>query len=133
MNNTIKSKLGATEFVETPGVAAGVSGAIVFSLVDEKWNEILESLQKFDDYQDDWDGMGSPAPKPEILHSAKLLASKLQGIEHPAPDRVLVSVDGTICFETGPFPIHTVEVVSSNRAEVWEGENQLGAYELLTD
>lgn len=130
MRNTIKRKLGATEFVEIPDTSSGVSQATIFSLVDEKWSEIFETLQNFDDCQDDWDGMGSPAPEPEILHAANLLARKLRDSEHPAPDRVLVTVDGTICFETGPFPIRTVEVVSGTEAEVWEGGDQLGTYEL---
>ena len=124
---------GAIAFESRPDSPSGISDATMFtspgdSLVDKGWNSIFAKLETFVDYEDDWDGMDALAPEPEVLRAAQFLAKQLCDSEHPAPDGVVVTCDGTIAFETGPFPIDTIEVLSDCEAEHWQGGDQLGTY-----
>lgn len=87
-------------------------------------------LVSFRDYQDDWDGMGSVAPEPDVLASAIALATLLRNSGQPAPDGVGPTVDGTICFDTGPFPIESLEVMTPSHAEHWRGGHFWGKFQI---
>jgi len=128
-----KRKSDTTEFSSSGEQASLIPPATAFEemqLIDPRWKEIMDTLVSFSDYKDDWDGMGSVAPKLGVLASAIALATLLRNSGHPAPDGVGPTVDGTICFDTGPFPIECLEVMTPSHAELWRGGEFLGEFEI---
>ncbi len=126
-------KSDTTAFSSAGDEASLIPPAVAFEdqhLIDPRWNKILDTLVSFRDYEDDWDGMGSVAPEPGVLDSAIALARILRDCGQPAPDGVGPTVDGTVCFDTGPFPIECLEVVTPSHAELWRGGEFLGKFQM---
>ena len=133
MKTLRKRKSDTTAFSFSNDPTSVVPPATVFEgdqIIDPKWDDLLETLLSFREYSDDWDGMGSVAPEPGVLESAIALAKKLRDSGHPAPDGVGPTVDGTICFDTGPFPVECLEVMTPSHAELWRGGELLGQFQI---
>lgn len=103
------------------------------SLADPRWDEIIETLGSLFAYEDDWDGMGGVAPEPALIRSSIALAITLRNAGHPAPDGVSSTCDGTVTFDTGPFPVECLEVMTPTHAELWRGGKLLGEYKINQD
>jgi hypothetical protein len=95
-------------------------GAAVFTheSVDPEWDACIAELKRFRSLEEDWDGEGSAAPRPELVDGAISLAQRLQRDGFGSPDRVVVSVNGTIYFEWyRPREYYELEVYSPEAAE----------------
>ncbi len=95
-------------------------GAAVFThqTVDPEWDACIAQIQQFRSYEEDWDGEGAIPPGPELTDAAISLAQWLQRNGENAPDRVVVSGDGTIYFEWyTPIGYYELEMVSPNEFE----------------
>lgn len=87
-------------------------------IVDPEWDACIAELKCFRSLEEDWDGEGSLAPRPELVDGAISLAQRLQRGGNGSPDRVVVSVNGTIYFEWhGPLGYYELEVYSPDAAE----------------
>jgi len=64
------------------------------------WDRVIEKLHALRSLQDDWDGLGSEAPPPELVDSAELILDTFRR-RHPRliPTRVLATPDASILFE----------------------------------
>lgn len=84
-----------------------------------EWDAVIQTLKSFRSLEDDWDGDGSLAPGPELVDGAIAFAQSVQLDGMDPPDRVVVSVNGTIYFEWHrPEEYHELEVLSPIEAEV---------------
>ncbi len=95
-------------------------GAAVFThqTFDPEWNTCIAQIQQFRSYEEDWDGEGSLPPGPELVDAAISLAQRMQRIGENSPDRIVVSVNGTIYFEWySPVGYYELEVYSPDAAE----------------
>lgn len=82
------------------------------------WRDLIDELLRIQNLEDDWDGEGSEAPPPTLVHGAIKLAQHLEAEDWPPADRVVASVNGTIYFEWHtPVTYLEVEVVSPVEAE----------------
>jgi hypothetical protein len=99
------------------------------------WPPVIEELQRFRDLADDWDGEGTPAPKPAIVDRAVTLARELQQRGETPPHRVHVSVNATIYFEWQTLVNYTeIEVVTPDQVEmrtIRVGSDQAEVFDLL--
>ena len=128
-NATIKTR-GATKFTSWSPSGAEPRGATVFTEsqwddnIDCNWDGILDQIQSFYSLVDDWDGNDSAAPSREFIGSAMRLAYSLKHCSHPAPDRVVAGVNGTVSFEYAGSPWLEIEVSSDDEARVYEHGRQ---------
>lgn len=116
---------GAAKFTTLVQTGADARGAIAFTdqrytCVDSGWREIIAQIHSFYGLQDDWDGNESVAPAHELVDAAVRLAYLLQQASHPAPDRVVAGVNGTITFEYPDTPFTEIEIISVDEASVYE-------------
>jgi hypothetical protein len=63
------------------------------------WSEALDALSQIRELEDDWDGLGAPAPSMTLVDSAVHLAQVLRAYRWPPPCRVVAGLTGTILFE----------------------------------
>lgn len=65
--------------------------------------ECLAAVQAISQYQDDWDGEGSPAVPARVCRSARIkiwqIRDSRKGEFGHLPNRIYASVNGTIWFE----------------------------------
>lgn len=87
---------------------------------DPKWEAVIETVSSFASLDDDWDGSGAVAPQPALVHMAVELARHLKVCDYPAPSRAIAGVNGTISFEYTLEPFTEIEIVSPDKAEVFE-------------
>lgn len=103
MATMVENARGAANFtVEDRKVQQFVdSGAAVYThqTLDPEWDACIAQIKQFRSYEEDWDGEGSLPPGPELVDAAISHAQWLQCNNEIAPDRVVVSVNGTIFFE----------------------------------
>jgi len=60
------------------------------------WKNCVDELLRIRNFQDDWDGEGSPAPSIEVVDGAMKLARTLDARGVVPAHRVAASVNGTI-------------------------------------
>lgn len=85
---------------------------------DPEWKECIAEIKRFRSFEEDWDGEGSLPPGPELVDAAISLTQWLQRNNEIAPDRVVVSVNGTIVFEWyEPDGYYELELVSPSEFE----------------
>ena len=65
----------------------------------DRWTAVFAELERMRSLKDDWDGEGTLAPEAPIIEAAISNASDMQSWRSTPPDRVYVSVNGTIYFE----------------------------------
>lgn len=63
------------------------------------WCEAIETLLQLRLLEDDWDGLGAPAPSTALVDSALSLAQILRQQRFPPPCRVVAGLTGTVLFE----------------------------------
>ena len=66
---------------------------------ESRWAIAIESLDRMARLEDDWDGMGSEVPAPEIVARAIELIGEIRGNGWPAPSRVTPCPAGSIILE----------------------------------
>lgn len=93
---------------------------------DPGWGQRIDELLRMGCLKDDYDGEGSPAPHPALVHAAFTLARKLEQADFQAADRVIAGVNGTVYFEWHtPSGYAEIEVTSPCDAEYrWVGEGE---------
>src|SRR5262249_1596214 len=75
------------------------------------WSQLIDELLRIRNLEDNWDGEGTEAPHPALVHGAITLAQTLEARGHPPADRAIASVNGTIYFEWHtPLGYHEIEV-----------------------
>ena len=62
------------------------------------WKRCIDALLEIRLLEDDWDGQGSPAPVPEVVDSALILAVLLRHKHVKPPGRTVQTVQGTVLF-----------------------------------
>jgi hypothetical protein len=65
----------------------------------DPWDRIFTDLNAIRRLEDNWDGLGAPAPKPALVGSAFQLAQYFRQEGKPAPSRVVAGLNGTVLFE----------------------------------
>lgn len=63
------------------------------------WDEVLDEIEIFIYCKDDWDSEGSPAPTKTTITNAMGVVEIYRKDEQRPPDRVMLSVNGSIYFE----------------------------------
>ena len=63
------------------------------------WGPIIQKIATFQDYGDDWDGLGAIAPSCKLLESAMGLAYLFFEKGVPPPRCVVLGLDGSVNFE----------------------------------
>ena len=63
------------------------------------WAGLLHDLARIRTYQDDWDGEGTEALRPDLMDSAVALAQALEAAGWAPADIVAGTRDATVCFE----------------------------------
>jgi hypothetical protein len=63
------------------------------------WSQHIDELLDMLRMEDDWDGLGAPAPAPALVDSSLSLALLLREDKWTAPSRVVPGVTGTVLFE----------------------------------
>jgi hypothetical protein len=84
----------------------------------DAWSERIDELLDIRRMEDDWDGMGAPAPATALVDSALLLAQILRQDRFVAPCRVVAGLTGTVIFEWQNDGIYSeLEVTRPHHAE----------------
>jgi hypothetical protein len=84
----------------------------------DPWSERIDELLDIRRMEDDWDGMGAPAPTLPLVDSALLLAQLLRQNKYVPPCRIVAGVTGTVIFEWQSDGIYSeLEVTGPRRAE----------------
>ncbi|MBX3419385.1 MAG: hypothetical protein KF851_17405 [Pirellulaceae bacterium] len=124
---------GAVKFYKPRPQAARPSDTPVFAksdsdadCVDAEWDTIIDIVNSFASLDDDWDGGGAAAPERGLVLMAVELARQLKNAAYPAPSRAIAGVNGTISFEFADEPFTEIEVVSPDKAEVYETGRLVG-------
>lgn len=98
----------------------------------EKWSTVINQLSSFRTLEDDWNGEGTEAPQPDLVHGAVTLAKWFQSLGAVIPDRVHVGVNSTIYLEWyTPVLYQEVEVISPNHAEFRSIDRATGKSEVI--
>jgi len=63
------------------------------------WDTIIDELLRMRELQDDWDGEGSIAPQKALVDDVTSFAYWRKQENELPPDRIVATVNGTICFE----------------------------------
>jgi len=85
---------------------------------EDAWDQLIDELLRIRLLKDDWDGEGSEAPHPALVHGAIKLAQALKAGRNTPANRVSVSVNGTVYFEWyTPLGYQEIEVTSPLDAE----------------
>lgn len=63
------------------------------------WKRCIDSLLAIRDLEDDWDGQGTPAPPPEVVDSATILAVLLRRHGIRPPTVTVQGLYGDVAFE----------------------------------
>lgn len=89
LNRASRGALTGTDLMSSPEVALA-----------RAWDRFIGKLHALRNLQDDWDGLGSDAPPPELVDSAELILDAFRR-RHPRliPTRVLATPDASILFE----------------------------------
>jgi sulfur carrier protein ThiS len=82
------------------------------------WVQVRNRLEQFRHLENDWDGQGSPPPDEDVIGGAIRLADSLAALDYPAPQAVVVGVNGTIYLEWNTADVYQeIEVTSGCAAE----------------
>ena len=65
----------------------------------DPWRTCFIQLLEIRKLEDDWDGLGAPAPSVDMVDSAIQLLRQMKSRTKPAPMRVVPGVTGCIVFE----------------------------------
>jgi len=124
MRRVMQSARGASAFTQPDRSFFSLtaeSGPVYSSTEDDlghTWTPLIDELLRIRSLKDDWDGEGTEAPAPGLVHGAITLAQKFEAAEYPPADRVIASVNGTIYFEWHtPLEYQEIEVTSPVDAE----------------
>jgi hypothetical protein len=63
------------------------------------WDSIINALHGMRSLKDDWDGEDSKAPPQVLVDDVTSFACQRKQENTLAPDRIVATVNGTICFE----------------------------------
>lgn len=103
MSNLLDRRNSVTKFIETPEPASRATdlSELAFAEAHDRysWKSAIDELLRIRLLSDDWDGEGSLAPEQEVVDSAIRMATDFDRNRMPPPDRVVVTVNGTIIFE----------------------------------
>jgi hypothetical protein len=95
-----------------------------------EWDDLIDRLLALHVLEDDWDGQGTSAPDPGVIHFALRLAVQFREAGKPPADRVLAGVNGTVFFEWHTAAAYTeIEVVAPGRAEGRRVNNETNSVE----
>ncbi len=124
MSTVMQSARGASAFTQTDlsHFSPATAGGSVFSSTQDtpahSWAQLIDELLRIRILEDDWDGEGTEAPHPSLVHGAIRLAQRLEASGYPPAERVIASVNATIYFEWHfPFGYLEIEVTSPLDAE----------------
>jgi hypothetical protein len=65
----------------------------------DEWGQRIDDLLDIRRMEDDWDGLGAPAPATALVDSALLLAQILRQERWLPPCRIVAGLTGTVLFE----------------------------------
>jgi hypothetical protein len=65
----------------------------------DEWGQRIDELLDIRRMEDDWDGLGAPAPSTALVDSALSLAQILRQDRDPPPCRIVAGLTGTVLFE----------------------------------
>lgn len=65
----------------------------------DDWHQRIDDLLDIRRMENDWDGLGAPAPAPTLVDSALLLAQILHQEGVAPPCRIVAGLTGTVLFE----------------------------------
>lgn len=124
MSRVMQSARGASAFTQPDRsfFSTTVEGGPVYSRTEEDlghtWTPLIDELLRIRILKDDWDGEGTEAPSPGLVHGAIRLAQQLEAAGYPPADRAIASVNGTIYFEWHtPLGYQEIEILSPLDAE----------------
>lgn len=86
---------------------------------NREWDRVFARLEQIRDYQDDWDGEGSLAPRPGVADAVISMAGRWKTTGEKPPIGASCSDEGTIVLEWR-FPNETRKLEFGNLTEVEE-------------
>jgi hypothetical protein len=114
--NRLPHHFSGTEAKSEHGRAAGALNKDA-----EEWRKCIDDLLAIRLLEDDWDGQGTEAPKPELVDSAIILAVLLRqkGVEPPC--RTVQGVTGNVVLEWqwGQMATAEIEIIEPYLADVY--------------
>ncbi len=103
MSTTLDRRNSAAAFttILEPTSRAAAPSELVFCGISPRndWDTIIDELLRMRELQDDWDGEGSIAPETAIVDDVMSFAYWRKQENELPPDRIVATVNGTICFE----------------------------------
>ena len=68
-------------------------------VLSDGWSRCMDALLEIRQLEDDWDGLGAPAPEVALVDSARSLAQIWRQDRVTPPCRVVAGLTGTVLFE----------------------------------
>ncbi len=103
MSATLDRRNSAAAFttIPVPTSRAAAPSELAFCSIRPRndWDTIIDELLRMRELQDDWDGEGSVAPQKALVDDVTSFAYWRKQENELAPDRIVATVNGTICFE----------------------------------
>ena len=102
MTTLEKSSRGSSPLLSRVVVApSGVNtdGLMTHPLTRDPWRICIDQLHEIRNLEDDWDGLGAPAPSADVVDSAIQLIRQIKPRAELAPMRVVPGVTGSVVFE----------------------------------
>jgi hypothetical protein len=103
MSTTLDRRNSAAAFttVPEPTSRAATPSELAFCGIGPRndWETVIDELLWMRELQDDWDGEGSAAPQKALVDYVTSFAYRRKQENQLAPDRIIATVNGAICFE----------------------------------